>query len=104
MKESSWATYGMMEAPFWNNGMTPIEYEIELAYLYGKIMREDKVLSYKPLWKQENSEQVEIKKEWATPYMQSFDFWYEGITVGEYKIKFEEYFEELHRKKSGRSY
>lgn len=98
MKQSNWATYDMMEAPFWRNGMTPIEYEIESAYLYGKIMREDKVLSYKPLWKQENSEQIKIKKEWSTPYMQGFDFWYDGITVGEYKKEFERYFEKLHVK------
>ena len=33
VKQSDWASYGMMEQPFWRNDMTPEEYEIERAYL-----------------------------------------------------------------------
>ena len=32
-KQSDWASYGMMEEPFWRNDMTPEEFELERAYL-----------------------------------------------------------------------
>lgn len=32
-KQSDWASYVMMEEPFWRNDMTPEEFELERAYL-----------------------------------------------------------------------
>ena len=32
-KQSDWASYGMMEEPFWRNDMTLEEFELERAYL-----------------------------------------------------------------------
>ena len=50
-KESDWATYTLMEAPFWRSGMTPEEYDIEREYFY-KHIEEVKEGKYVPLWKQ----------------------------------------------------
>lgn len=52
-KESNWATYGMMEAPYWRNGMTPEEYDTERKYYY-KHMEDVQNGTYIPLWKQNN--------------------------------------------------
>lgn len=51
-KQSNWATYGMMEAPFWRNGMTPEEYEDEDEYFY-KHIKDWHNGTYIPLWKQQ---------------------------------------------------
>ena len=50
-KNGNWANYTLKEAPFWREGMTPEEYDIEREY-YGKnydLVRKGK---YVPLWKQ----------------------------------------------------
>ena len=53
VKQSDWASYGMMEQPFWRNDMTPEEYEIERAYLVNIFNRGRKaIVEYKPLWRQ----------------------------------------------------
>jgi len=51
VKESDWASESLMEAPFWRNGMTPEEYDIEREYLGRNfhLLQEGK---YVPLWKQ----------------------------------------------------
>ena len=46
-----WATYTLKEAPFWREGISPEEYEIEREYLgrnYDLLMKNQ----YVPLWKQ----------------------------------------------------
>lgn len=53
-KESDWATYSLMEAPFWRNGMTPEEYEEEREYYYMHL-EDVKKGTYKPLWQQDGS-------------------------------------------------
>ena len=50
-REENWATYTLMEAPFWRDGMTPEEYELERTYL-GLHWRELAACAYRPLWKQ----------------------------------------------------
>ena len=55
-KESDWATYSIMEAPFWKNGMTPEEYENEREYFY-KHLEDVKKGTYKPLWQQNAASQ-----------------------------------------------
>ena len=55
-KESDWATYSLMEAPFWKNGMTPEEYEKEREYFY-KHLEDIKKGTYKPLWQQNTTSQ-----------------------------------------------
>lgn len=50
-KESDWATYTLMEVPFWRNGMTPEEYEKEREYYY-KNFKKVKEGTYRPLWQQ----------------------------------------------------
>ena len=50
-KESDWASYGLMEVPYWRNGMSPEEYEEEQRYFYMHF--EDwKEGTYMPIWKQ----------------------------------------------------
>lgn len=51
VKTSNWATETIMEAPFWRNGMSPEEYDIEREYL-GKNYKMYLDGSYVPLWKQ----------------------------------------------------
>lgn len=54
-KNEDWAHPTLKEAPYWREGMTPEEYDIEREY-YGKnfkLVREGK---YKPLWKQREEE------------------------------------------------
>ena len=52
-KQSDWASYGMMEEPFWRNDMTPEEFELERAYLVNIYSRGIKAeINYKPLWYQ----------------------------------------------------
>lgn len=48
-KKSDWATYGMMEAPYWKDGMSIEEYEAERKYYYDHI-EDVKNGTYKPLW------------------------------------------------------
>lgn len=50
--EKDWATYTLKEAPYWREGMSPEEYEIEREYLgrhWDAFMRGE----YLPLWKQQ---------------------------------------------------
>lgn len=46
-----WATYTLMEAPFWRDGMSAEEYEIERNYL-GEHWTDVESGTYTPLWKQ----------------------------------------------------
>ena len=52
--EDNWATPSLMEAPYWRDGMTPEEYDIERAYFQRNI---DKwgTPEYVPLWKQKDN-------------------------------------------------
>ena len=34
MAENDWATPSLKEVPFWRDGMSPEEYEVEREYLY----------------------------------------------------------------------
>lgn len=47
----NWATATLMEAPFWRDGMTPEEYDIEREY-YAKNINLVQESKYTPLWKQ----------------------------------------------------
>jgi len=51
MHADSWATYTLMEAPFWRNGMSLIEYEIERDYFHKNIDLWG-TPEYVPIWKQ----------------------------------------------------
>lgn len=50
-RKSSWASYTIMEVPFWRNGMTPEEYEEERKHYY-TMLGQGKGEEYKPLWQQ----------------------------------------------------
>lgn len=50
-QSNDWATETLKEAPYWRDGMTPEEYEIEREYL-GKNYHLLKEGKYAPLWKQ----------------------------------------------------
>lgn len=54
MEESrNWATFGVREVPYWRDGMSPEEYELERAYYSNCFIREAVHKGeYKPLWKQ----------------------------------------------------
>jgi hypothetical protein len=54
-KQSDWASYGMMEHPFWKNGMTPEEYDTEWKY-YHRHIEDWKNGAYLPLWKQKEGQ------------------------------------------------
>lgn len=49
---NDWANPTLKEAPYWRDGMTPEEYDMEREYYYKNfhLVRERK---YKPLWKQQ---------------------------------------------------
>lgn len=56
---NDWATPTLKEVPFWREGMTPEEYNIERSYylsLYD-LWRKRKA-EYKPLWKQRQEEEA----------------------------------------------
>ena len=55
-KHSEWATYGMMEAPFWRNDMSPEEYDREQEYFY-RHLDDWKNGTYIPVWKQQTTSQ-----------------------------------------------
>lgn len=61
MAEKDWATPTLKEAPYWRDGMSPEEYDVERTYLYQHI-EELKNGTYLPLWKQKNLEMGEITK------------------------------------------
>ena len=48
---SNWATGTLKEAPYWRDGMSPEEYEVERVYFY---QNWDQYVNgaYVPLWKQ----------------------------------------------------
>ena len=54
VRQSDWATETLMEAPFWRNGMTLEEYEMENRYL-SKNFYKQKDGNYMPLWMQEEN-------------------------------------------------
>ena len=49
--KNDWATPGVKEVPYWKDGMTPEEYEVERTYYYDHL-NEVKKGTYAPLWKQ----------------------------------------------------
>lgn len=57
--DENWATPSLMEAPYWRDGMTPEEYDIERAYFLRNI---DKwgTPEYIPLWKQKGKNEENI--------------------------------------------
>ena len=64
VKQSDWASYGMMEQPFWRNDMTPEEYEIERAYLVNIFNRGRKaIVEYKPLWRQGKNVDFDLSRD-----------------------------------------
>ena len=54
VRQSDWTMETLMEAPFWRNGMTPEEYEMENRYL-SKNFYKQKDGNYMPLWMQEEN-------------------------------------------------
>ena len=51
MVENEWATPTLKEVPFWRDGMSVEEYEIEREYYY-RHMNDVRNGIYQPLWKQ----------------------------------------------------
>jgi len=51
-KINDWASPTLREVPFWRDGMTPEEYEIEREYFYKNLDSLVKEGKYIPLWKQ----------------------------------------------------
>lgn len=49
-----WATPTLKECPWWRDGMTPEEYDIEREYCCKNYDTSEKMISYIPLWKQNN--------------------------------------------------
>lgn len=97
-KKSDWATYSLMEVPFWRDGMRPEEYEIELAYYHGCLSDAAKRDSYVPLWRQKEQNLftvIVLDEDWASPYMKEFPFWRSGMTMDEYMIAYKQYFETI---------
>ena len=57
-EDNKWATETLKEVPFWREGMTPEEYDIEREYFYshwGEYTRGQ----YVPLWKQRIIEEAD---------------------------------------------
>lgn len=50
-----WVSPGVKEAPYWRDGMSLDEFEIEREYYY-RHLNDVKKGNYKPLWKQEKKE------------------------------------------------
>lgn len=55
MAENDWATPSLKEVPFWRDGMSPDEYEVERAYLYNNFFTAKDMMRYVPIWKQKKS-------------------------------------------------
>lgn len=96
--KNNWAPYSLREVPFWNDNLSPEEYEIEQAYYFGNMRNPSMRKHYTPIWKQklcDNSKIIIIDETWATPYMKSFEFWHEGMTLGEYEMEYKSHFQKL---------
>lgn len=52
-EKNDWASPSLKEAPYWREGMSPEEYDIERDYFY-KHLDDLHHGKYKPLWKQNN--------------------------------------------------
>ena len=52
-KSNDWATHSMKEFEFWQDGMTPEEFEKERNHFY-TMLSSGKRSEYKPLWKMNN--------------------------------------------------
>lgn len=50
-QNKNWAPHSVREVPFWRDGMSPEEYEVERRYYYDNydLVKQRK---YMPLWKQ----------------------------------------------------
>lgn len=55
-EKNNWPTATLMEAPFWRDGMTAEEYDIEREY-YLKNIELVRDRKYTPLWKQRERSQ-----------------------------------------------
>lgn len=51
-ENKDWATPSLKEAPYWRDGMTPEEYDVEREYLARNWETLVETGKYKPLWKQ----------------------------------------------------
>ena len=52
-EDKNWATPTLKEAPFWREGMTPEEYDVEREY-FDEHYEDYTKGNYEPLWKQNN--------------------------------------------------
>ncbi len=50
--KEEWATPTLKECPWWRDGMTPEEYDVEREYCYKNFDTPEKMIQYIPLWKQ----------------------------------------------------
>ena len=55
-KAGEWKPPGAFESPYWRDGMTPEEYDLEYVY-HGFFVYEhpDRLREYRPLWQQKES-------------------------------------------------
>ena len=58
-KNEERATPTLKEVPFWRDGMTPEEYDIEREY-YAKNFNLVQQRKYKPLWKQKEEQENKL--------------------------------------------
>ena len=58
MDENNWATPTLKEAPYWRDGMSPEEYNVERTYFY-QHLEKLKNGTYLPLWKQKQGKELE---------------------------------------------
>lgn len=54
-EKTDWVSPGVKEVPYWRDGMSPEEYEMEREYYYTHLEYVKKG-DYKPLWKQKKKE------------------------------------------------
>lgn len=85
-----WALPGMKEMPFWRDGMTVEEYDIERYYWQGHYNTLEEKINFKSLYEQ-REECRDKKGDWASPTLKNAPFWREGMTQEEFDTEAEYY-------------
>ena len=91
---SDWALPGMKEMPFWREGMTPEEYDIERYYWQGHFNTPEEKIHFMSLYEQ-REECRGRTGDWASPVLKNAPFWREGMTQEEFDIEGAYYVESL---------
>lgn len=86
-----WEAFGRMEHPFWRDGMTPEEFEIEQRYWARHYNTIEEKINFKTLYEQREGCRKHTGSDWANETLKCAPFWRDGMTQEEFDREGEYY-------------